>query len=96
MEKKYWVVASIHTLGGCHNFVSKKRMTAEEIEGLRAKYPRIVVDVPEFGVQFDADVICGLMHSTASREDVVKVCKKLNESGQAWSSWFSRLQEEEE
>ena len=94
--EKYWVIATIHTIGGCHNYVSKKKMTEAEIDNLRNKYPRIVVDVPEFNVEMDADVICGIIRTTATREETVKLCKEMNMTGGSFSSWFSQVQEEED
>ena len=94
--EKYWVIATIRTNGGCHNFVSKKKMTEAEIDNLRNKYPRIVVDVPEFNVGMEADVICGIIRTTATRKETVRLCKEINRTGGTFSAWFSQVLEEED
>ena len=95
MAEKYWVIAEIQTLSGVHCFLSHKKMTKQEADALRDKYQPVCMNIPEFGVGFDANIIFGICRTTTTRENAEALCNKMNEGlEKGFGIWSSLLGEE--
>ena len=91
--EKYWCIAEMNISGCVHAFLSHKKMTKEEIQGLREKYKAYDtnIDVPEFGVSYDRRFFCGIITTNCSRADAEKICREANKNHSLASAFWEHL-----